>query len=133
MPIELLAIVLGAVLLLVLINVTQKVTSGLDRTYYQKKWRDIQLLHKTGTAGARLSVIEADKLLDHALKALHQRGETMGDRLKSAGKMLGDQTAVWDAHRLRNRLVHEEVRPKPKQLRAALGTFGTCLKRLGAL
>lgn len=133
MPIELLAIVFGAILLLVLINVTQRATSTLDRAYYQKKWRDIHLLKKTSTAGARLSVIEADKLLDHALKALRMRGETMGDRLKSAGTLLGDQTAVWDAHRLRNRLVHEEVHPKPKQLRAALGAFGTCLKRLGAL
>lgn len=133
MPIELIAIGLGAILLLILMNVLPRQSSGLDRVYYHKKWEEIRLLLKTSMAGARLSIIEADKLLDRALKELGFPGETMGDRLKSAASRLGSKDAVWDAHRLRNRLVHEDAHPRPSQIKAALTAYEACLKKLGAL
>lgn len=133
MPIELIAIGLGATLLLILMNVLPRHSSGLDRVYYHKKWEEIRLLLKTSAAGARLSIIEADKLLDHALKDLKFTGETMADRLKSAGAALGNKDSVWDAHRLRNRLVHEDVHPRPSQIKSSLRAYEACLKKLGAL
>lgn len=133
MPVELIAIVLGAVLLLIILNVLPRPAAGLNQAYYQKKWGEIRLLLKTSAAGARLSVIEADKLLDHALKDLKFTGETMADRLKSAGVALGNKDGVWDAHRLRNRLVHEDVHPRPNQIKSTLRVYETCLKKLGAL
>jgi hypothetical protein len=133
MPIELLAILAGAVLLLVLINVSQRRISPLDPKYYAKKWGDIKILSRTSAAGGRLAVIEADKLLDRALKDLRFAGETTADRLKTAKPSLGGVDAVWDAHRLRNRLVHEDVHPKPAKLRSALKAFESALKKLGAL
>lgn len=133
MPIELLAIVAGAILMLVLINLNQRRTSPLDRAYYAKKWHDVRTLARTSAAGGRLAVIEADKLLDHALKDLRFSGETMADRLNSAKSALGNVNAVWDAHRLRNRLVHEDVHPKPAKLRTSIRVYEAALKKLGAL
>lgn len=133
MPIELIAILAGATLLLVLINRQQRRSSPLNRAYYAKKWADIRVLARTSAAGGRLSVIEADKLFDHCLKQLGFAGETMADRLKSAKPALGNANALWDAHRLRNRLVHEDVHPKPAKLRTALKQYEASLKKLGAL
>ncbi|HEX9679699.1 MAG TPA: hypothetical protein VGA08_03705 [Candidatus Saccharimonadales bacterium] len=133
MPIELIAIVVGAIFLLWLVNYTQRITTGFNREYYRRKWSEIETLKRTSAAGARLAVIEADKLLDHALKDLKLRGQTMGDRLKSAGQMLGNQNDVWTAHKLRNQLAHEDAHPKPAEISRALNGFAKSLKSLGAL
>src|SRR3989338_468755 len=90
---------------LYLASVVAKRASGLNQRYYQKKWQEILILSKLPT-GFQLSVIEADKLVDQALKRCNYRGKTMGERLVSAGKALKDQDAIWRAHKLRNRLVH---------------------------
>lgn len=131
--VELIAIAAGAVLLLVLMNFASRQTSGLDQAYFRKKWQEIMTLSHTSAAAARLAVIEADKLLDRALKDKGFRGETMGDRLKAAGKALGNQNAVWSAHKLRNQLAHEDRIPKRAEIKTALKAFEKCLKNLGAL
>ncbi len=51
-------------------------------------------------------VLEADKVLDMALGASGFSG-TLGDKLKAAGPRFRDLDAVWQAHKLRNRLAHE--------------------------
>lgn len=81
-----------------------------------------------------LAVIDADKLLDDALKKRHFRGKTMGERLVSAQRSLSDNDAVWYAHKLRNRLVHEpDIKLKKKEAQTALTGFRQGLKDLGAL
>lgn len=133
MNIELIAIVIGTIILLVLLKFTSKTSSSLKKEYYQKKWAEIKVLERTSAAAQRLAVMEADKLLDHALKEWRLSGETMSDRMKAAGKLMGDEDAVWSAHKLRNRLAHEDVHPKPSEIRKAIHNFGTALKKLGAL
>lgn len=55
------------------------------------------------------SLVELDKLLDFALKNKRVKGETLGERLKNAKSMFNksDYNALWEAHKLRNQLVHE--------------------------
>ncbi len=55
------------------------------------------------------ALIDADKLLDFVMKSSGLRGETMGDRLKNAEKRFERNmyNKIWEAHKLRNRLVHE--------------------------
>lgn len=55
------------------------------------------------------SLIEADKLLDFTLKQKKVKGETLGERLKSAKSLFSkdDYNNIWTAHKLRNELVHE--------------------------
>lgn len=51
-------------------------------------------------------VLAADAVLDLALTELGFAG-SLGDKLKKAGPRIPTIQAVWDAHKLRNRLAHE--------------------------
>ena len=111
-----------------------KKRSGLDHAYYQKQWQAIETYKQNGGAGWQLAIFEADKLLDHALKGRGYGGETMGDRLKAARGAFMSNNAVWDAHKLRNRLAHEQnVQLNSVVVDRALHGFKAALKDLGAL
>lgn len=108
--------------------------SRLDRAYFQKQWNVIESYKKNGSAGWQLAIFEADKLLDHALRTLSYGGETMGDRLKDARRTFHNNDAVWSAHKLRNRLAHEQNVPlNGIVIDKALRGFKGALKDLGAL
>lgn len=126
-------IVFGLVVLLVLSRLVARRPRRLSRQYYQKKWLEILVRVKTYD-GMILAVIDADKLLDEVLRKLSFRGKTMGERLVSAQHQLSDNDAVWHAHKLRNRLVHEPtVRLRKTEAKDALAGFRQGLKDLGAL
>jgi hypothetical protein len=109
------------------------VPTPLNQEYYQTRWSELLTRVKTPD-GMALAIIDADKLLDDALKKRHFKGKTMGERLVSAQKNLSDNDAVWFAHKLRNRLVHEtNVRLKKRDVQKALSGFRQGLRDLGAL
>ncbi len=59
-------------------------------------------------ANYKLAVIEADKIFDDILKRIGCQGEDMGERLKQIDlNQLANIDEVWQAHKMRNRLVHE--------------------------
>lgn len=127
-------IVLIGVLFLAGIGALNRKRSGLDHAYYQKQWATIEGFQKNGGAGLQLAVFEADKLLDSALKHRGFAGETMGERLKSAHRAFMNTDAVWRAHKLRNRLAHEQnVSLNTAQAAEALRSFKAALKDVGAL
>lgn len=130
---ELIAILIGSLILLALLKLAQRTAQGLNRQYYQKKWQEIKTLQRTSAAASRLAVIEADKLLDKALKESGFRGSTMSDRMRDAGSLLGKTDNVWHAHKLRNRLVHEESKPKRGEIHRSLSAYQAALKKMGAL
>jgi len=104
--------------------------SGLDGKYYRDKWAKIEQVQKMGEPGWQVAIIQADKLLDQALKERGFSGETMGDRLKSSHA--GDK--VWAAHKIRNRIAHEaDVKLNPVMVSQALRGFKQGLKNVGAL
>src|SRR5690606_20404695 len=75
---------------------------------YRRKWLEIeQLLSKDDERNRQFAVIEADKLLDIAMKESGIRGDTMGECLKTAKERWSNQNAVWSSHKLRNQIVHE--------------------------
>lgn len=81
-----------------------------------------------------VAIIEADNLLDKALKSCHYKGKTTGERLVAAQHALTANDTVWFGHKLRNRIVHEDVRKlKKKDVMEALTGFRQALKDLGAL
>lgn len=117
-----------------LIFVNKMAITGLNKKYYEKRWREITSIVEQGETGARLSIIEADKLLDHALKQKEFSGEKMADRMRAAKNSLNNENAVWNAHKLRNRLVHEEnVKLSTRQAKSSLKVYRSALKGLGAL
>ena len=105
---------------------------GLDAQYFQAKWKEAQA-HCKDKSTWPLAVINADKLLDEALKRRKFKGKTMGERMVSAQRELSDNDAVWYAHKLRNRLVHEaDVKLKENDVKKALIGIRQALKDLGA-
>ncbi|HEX5448010.1 MAG TPA: hypothetical protein VFW90_02300 [Candidatus Saccharimonadales bacterium] len=126
-------IIFGVLVLLTLGRLVRLRPTRLDRKYFEFKWAELLARVKT-PEGMLLAVIDADKLLDEALRKHHLRGKTMGERLVSAQKLLSDNDAVWYAHKLRNRLVHEpNVRLKKSEAKNALAGFKQGLHDLGAL
>lgn len=126
------ALILGVIMLAGVGRINRK-RSGLDRAYYQKQWSQIESFKTSGGAGWNMAVFEADKLLDHALKARGFNGDTMGERLKSARGSFMNNDSIWQAHKLRNRLAHEHDVPlNAIVVDKALRSFRAALKDLGA-
>jgi hypothetical protein len=130
---ELVLLAVMAVLLLAIITLASRQTSRLDHAYFQKRWKEVQQTLAAAQVGPRMAVIDADRLLDQALKQSNVRGETMGERLKNARGRFKNNQAIWEAHKLRNRLVHEDVQLKKSDAHSALNSFHKGLKDLGAL
>jgi len=125
-------IVFGVIVLAVVSRLSKGRPKTLDQQYFQRQWMELLARVKT-PEGMMLAVIDADKLLDEALKRRRFKGKTMGERLVAAQRMISDNDAVWYAHKLRNRLVHEpNVRLKKKEARNALEGFRQGLRDLGA-
>jgi len=111
----------------------RKYSRPLNRDYFAKSWLELLARVKT-PEGMMLAIIDADKLLDEALKKRGFRGKTMGERLVSAQRSFSNNDSVWYAHKLRNRLVHEpNVRLKKREAQNALAGVKDGLHDLGAL
>ncbi|MGA3150259.1 MAG: hypothetical protein ABSD10_01400 [Candidatus Saccharimonadales bacterium] len=129
-----LAIIFGIVVLFLIGRFAPKPRRRLNHEHFQKQWLEILARVKTSDDGMTLAVIDADKLVDEALRKLHFGGKTMGERLVSAQRTLSNNDNVWYAHKLRNRLVHEpNVQLKKREAQDALTGFRQALRDLGAL
>lgn len=129
------AVIIIAVLLFAAMTLTKKGTNVLDVDKYRSKWLTIeQSLDKGSEPSYHLAILNADKLLDQALRERGFKGQTMGDRMKFAKESWSDRNAVWVAHKLRNQIAHEaDVRVEYDQARKALSGFKQGLKDLGAI
>jgi len=127
-------IIFFGILVLVLVAfIGKKTFAPRGEKYFQEKW--MELLTRVRTPeGMVLAVIDGDKLVDEALRRKHYKGKTTGERLVSAQRDIKNNDAVWYAHKLRNRLVHEpNVRLKKSEAQNALAGFKSCLHDLGYL
>jgi len=127
------AIGFGVVVLVLIAVFGKHVHKPMNQSRFEKKW--IELLTRVRTPeGMILAVIDADNLLDEALRRRGFKGKTMGERLVAAQNSLTNNDAVWYAHKLRNRLVHEsDARIKEREAKTALAGVREGLKDLGAL
>lgn len=75
---------------------------------FRDRWEGVKKRLEEGSAESlRLAVIEADALVDAALKDLGFEGEHMADRLGMIDEEeVKSLDGLWRAHRLRNELVH---------------------------
>jgi hypothetical protein len=105
----------------------------LNTTYFAQRWQDAQKLCSSKDTWP-LAVINADKLLDEALRKRHFKGKTMGERLVAAQKTFTNSDGVWHGHKLRNKLVHEDfTNLREDDVKEALVGLRQGLKDLGAL
>ncbi|HEU4967106.1 MAG TPA: hypothetical protein VFT53_06580 [Candidatus Saccharimonadales bacterium] len=127
-------VIVALLFLLLVLRIQRRLRAPkLDTAKFTRRWQDVQKLCNAKTTWP-LAVINADKLLDEALKKSRMKGKTMGERLVVAQRRLSDNDGVWFGHKLRNRVVHEEVdKLKQDDIQAALRGFRQALKDLGAL
>lgn len=108
---------------------------GMTREAVEKRWRMIRETSKmNGEMGMKLALVEADTLLDGALKSIMMPGDTLGERLKVACYKYPKLKDVWWAHKLRNQLVHDHsFRLNMRETQRALDEFEKALKTLNVL
>lgn len=106
----------------------RKRLSGEQLQYIQSHWIRIIDAFKSHP---NQSVMDADKLLDYALKCYGYEGP-LGEKLKKAKGHFSDLNGVWSAHKLRNTLAHELVHVSDDVSRKALSQFKRALNDLGA-
>ncbi|MEA3249670.1 MAG: hypothetical protein U9Q03_04945 [Patescibacteria group bacterium] len=106
-----------------------------DRSAMRRRWKEVEsLLDAPGELSPKLAVIEADKLLDHALKSMAMPGTTLGERLKFASYKYPKIREVWWAHKVRNQLVHEATYRLDRGIaRKAVRSFRKALQLIGAI
>lgn len=132
---ELLIAIIGAGLAILggITWATRHMRKGLNTDYFTNRWKELQKGLSKQDAWP-MAIIQADSLLDEALKKRHFKGKTMGERLVSAQKSLSDNDATWFAHKLRNKIVHEvDVKLTQKDVQKSLMGLRQALKDLGAL
>jgi len=123
------------VMLIAVIMLTKKGAVQLDVDKYRSRWLAVEnQLKRDEESSYHLCILNADKLLDQALRERGVKGETMGERMKTARDTWSNANAVWTAHKLRNQVAHEpDVRISYDDTRRALAAFKQALKDVGAI
>lgn len=126
--------VFGAILFAV-ISLTRRGPKNLDVTKYRSRWLTIeQQLRRDEKTTYQMSVLQADTLLDQALKDKGISGTVMADRMKLMQKKWSNANNVWAAHKLRNKIAHEsDFVPSYESASRALASFKQALKDVGAI
>ena len=129
------AVVVFGGLLLALITLTKRGMRPLDVTKFRIKWLAVEQQCIEGNIPSyQLAVLNADKLVDQALREKGIQGQTMADRLKASAHLYSDRNAIWTAHKLRNKIAHEsDFLISYRDTRTALSGFKRALKDIGAI
>jgi hypothetical protein len=127
-------VIVGAVILFLIAN-GRRGGAMLDVERYRTSWMQINgQLVKSEESSYHLVILNADKLLDQALRQRGYKGNTMGERMKSARDIWSSRDGVWTAHKLRNQVAHEpDVRVSYDSARRALAAYKQALKDVGAI
>ena len=105
-------------------------------TAYDNRWQEIKShVNSFVQAEWKMAIIEGDKFVDDVLKTAGFAGESMGERLMLIKPdQIVNLQYLWDAHKLRNLLVHDaNFRLTHQQALFAINAFESVLKELGAL
>lgn len=125
--------VAGFVTLAVMVLVFRRVPKKLKTDTYSVNWQRVQTYCKDKKQWPQ-AIIEADALLDKALRRRKFKGKSMGERMVSAQRMFTNSDKLWFAHNLYKKIVAEpDARLKEADVKAALVGFRQALRDLGAL
>ncbi len=110
-------------------------SARVDRQEVVRRWQRIEQLAKsTNESSLRHAVIEADAVFDLGMRFKFFSGKDFGSRLKAAQARSQTLRKVWQAHRLRNELVHESgTSLRHGQAVYAIEIYRNGLKELGLL
>ncbi len=108
--------------------------SNISKKHAQESWQKIQeYFYRGGESDLKVAILEADKLLNDALRDAGVMGLQLGDRLKKATEsQVPNLNELWQAHKLRNQIAHEpNFKLKRDLAEKALGIYETALTNLG--
>ena len=100
------------------------------------KWAEVLSHIESPREGEwKFAIIEADKLVDDALRTRGFSGETMGERLMAVDPtQLISLEGLWQAHKVRNRLAHDlNYFLRHAEARQAINFYESTLRELGVL
>lgn len=125
-------LVLGGVLYVFMLR---RGAPALHQEKYQAKWLSIEhSLQRDQPHSYQVAIMNADKLLDQALRERGVHGNTMGERMKAAQALWTSANYVWGAHKVRNQIAHEsDYVPSYEIAQRALVAYKQGLKDLGAI
>lgn len=134
-PLLLVSILIVAVVGVIYLLFSSKTTPKLNKDKFQAKWLSIEhSIKRDNPSSYPLAVLNADKLVDQALRERRFKGQTMGERMKSAQQVWKNPNHVWGAHKVRNQLAHESDAEISYDIAIrALSAFKQALKDLGAI
>lgn len=101
-----------------------------------KAWKNIQKHFFAGSdSELKVAIIEADNLLDEALRMGGVKGASLGDKLKQLTEDdLKNIDEIWEAHKLRNKIAHEaDFKMNRDTAERALGVYERTFQDLGIL
>ena len=124
----------GAIILLIAGTfLYRRMPKRLQVDQFAEDWKELQAFCRDKKTWPD-ALIEADKLLDKALKRRKYKGKSMGERMVSAQRIISDNDRLWYAHNLVKKLVAEpKSRLKEADVKSALVGFRQALKDIGAL
>lgn len=129
------AILIFGGLLFAIISLTKGGSRTLDQNKFRSRWMAIESKLKRDDENSYVvCILEADKLLDQALRDRGLNGKTMAERMKQWQGKWSNGNGVWAAHKVRNRLAHEpDAKIDYDRTRQALVAFKQGLKDVGAI
>ena len=98
-----------------------------------RPWREVmRRLESANPADWNLAVIQADSIFDAVAKDMGLAGGTLGERLvRLDPSKLSTLNEVWEAHKIRNRIVHETDQVLAQaEARYAVRNFEKALREL---
>jgi len=128
------ALVLGFLIVIPLVlYVYVRLPKKLKTDAYMAQWKDIQACCKDKACWGD-AVVDADKLLNTALKRKKLKGKSMGERMVSAQRLFTDNDAVWFAHNLAKKIMADPaMKLREDDVKTALIGFRQALRDIGAL
>ena len=131
----LIGVLVVAGMLALVLMLSRRGHNQLNIEKFRTRWMTIeQSLVRDEPSSHLLAVLNADKLLDHALREKGVQGQTMGERMKQLQTTWSNANNVWGAHKLRNQIAHDhDVKVSYEDARRALGAFKQALKDVGAI
>ena len=92
--------------------------SEKDKKNIQKTWKEI-----IRQKDKKHAIMDADKLLDHALHLFGYRG-SLGSKLKKSDRLFKKINKLWAAHKIRNNIAHQiNYEVDEKTYRSTMLTF----------
>jgi hypothetical protein len=135
MSIEMILLLIAVIVLLAVAGffLHRKLPKKLKTENYAERWKELQGYCKDKQQWPA-ALIEADKLLDNALRRRRFKGKSMGERMVSAQRVFTNNDALWFAHNLCKKVLTDpDARLKEQDVKDALVGFRQALRDLGAL